>query len=79
MAQQAKDLAMSLAMVRVAAVAWVQSLAWELLHAKGTAKQKQTNKQNTPKNSSYFLSDLRVACWQQVSAEVWSLNPKSSI
>lgn len=44
MAQQAKDLAMSLAMVRVAAVAWVQSLAWELLHAKGTAKQKQTKK-----------------------------------
>lgn len=51
MAQQAKDLAMSLAMVRVAAVAWVQSLAWELLHAKGTAKQKQTNKKKTPRKT----------------------------
>lgn len=49
MAQQAKDLAMSLAMVRVAAVAWVQSLAWELLHAKGTAKQKQNKKKHPEK------------------------------
>ena len=36
------------AVAGVAAVTWIQSLAWELLHAMGVSKQtnKQTNKQN---------------------------------
>ena len=40
MAQQVKDLALSL-QTQVAAVAWVQSLAWELLHATGVAAPKR--------------------------------------
>ena len=43
MAQQVKDLVLSLQLLRV------QSLAQELLHAMGTAKQ--TNNQETPKTN----------------------------
>ena len=40
MAQQVRHLGLSLQQLWVTAVAWVQSLAWELSHAKGTAKKK---------------------------------------
>ena len=39
MAQQVKDLALSTAMAWAPAVAWVQSLALELLLARGVAKK----------------------------------------
>ena len=39
MVQQVKDPVLSL--VLVTAVAWVQSLAWELPHATGAAKKKK--------------------------------------
>ena len=39
MVQRVKDLALSVA--RVTAVAWVQPLAWELLHATGAAKKRE--------------------------------------
>ena len=40
MTQQVKDLASSLQWLGSVAVAWVQSLAQELLHAMGVAKKK---------------------------------------
>ena len=51
--QQVKDPALSLQwlMAQVTAVAWVRSLAWELLHATGMAnKQTKPRKKDIPSN-----------------------------
>ena len=40
---------------------------------------KEINLELKKKTTHYFMSDLGVACWQQVSADFWSPNPKSSI
>ena len=42
-AHQVKYLGWVTAAARVSAVAWVQSLAWGLLHAMGAAKKKRKN------------------------------------
>ena len=39
-----KDPALSLLWLRSTAMGWVRSLAWELLHATGVAKNKKINK-----------------------------------
>lgn len=44
---QVKDLALSLLWLGVAAVVYVQSLGWELLHAIGTAKNKKLKLKTT--------------------------------
>ena len=43
MAQQVKDLVLSLLVAQVAAVAWVQSLAWEFLHMPHGCGRKEGN------------------------------------
>ena len=50
MSQQVKDLMLSLHQIRVAAMVWVQSLAWELPHATGMTEKK--------KKSIYLLQIL---------------------
>ena len=45
MAQWFGDLALSLLVALITAVAWVQSLAWKLLHAVGTAPKEKRKKQ----------------------------------
>ena len=44
MAQWVKDLALSVQWPRVAAMVWIQSLAWELPHVAGVAKTKTKRK-----------------------------------
>ena len=59
-------------MARVTAVMWVQSLAWELLHARGEAKKtkkkkkkkKKKNKKKKPKQKN--PNSLVVPCMWQV-------------
>ena len=46
-ARHVKDLALSLLWLGVAAVVYVQSLGWELLHAIGTAKNKKLKLKTT--------------------------------
>ena len=51
MAQWVKDSVLSLQQL-IAAVAWVQALAWELLHVAGTGKNKQTNKKTKQESTA---------------------------
>ena len=60
---------------QVSAVAWVQSLAWELLHATGAAKKKKKNQKKKSVNNKCWRGCVKKNASRVPIVAQWLMNP----